>query len=220
MGSIFQSMLDRFEVFRDAEGLVKEWGPVDYLFPHLKGDRFKTGVRIGVIVGSRKVPDAPVALRYGQMDYGFKNKPIQKRGSPSIDETSLMSGGEYQPLFKFRRCLIPVDRWFFKKQDARGRHFFCFHPVAKTTMAFAGLYSSFANPNGTRINTVGIIGLSSNEFYREYDLRMPAIFFPGPEAIQFLDPKLPETKAWELLRAWPIDNIMREPCLEWGLIGE
>ena len=71
-------MLDRFEVFRDAENLVRFWGPIEYLFPQAKGDRFKLGDKVGVIVEGAKSKDAATDLRYGWMNFGFKTAPLDR----------------------------------------------------------------------------------------------------------------------------------------------
>ena len=154
-------MLDRFEVFRDAEKLVQSWGPIEYLFPQTKGDRFKLGDRVGVIVSGGETKDAATDLRYGWMTLGFKTTPEVRKGLPYIYEDDLLTGGRFQTFFKSRRCLIPVDRWFYHKQNALGKNWFCFHPIEKTPMAFAGLFNSFGFPDGTKINTVAIIGITN-----------------------------------------------------------
>jgi putative SOS response-associated peptidase YedK len=207
-------MLDRFEVFRDAEKTAKAWGEVQYVFPHLVGPHFKPGDRIGVIVAS------PAGMRYGHMTWGFRASPEQRRGTSIIYEDGMLAGGKYDVTFKSRRCLIPADRWYYHHHNAQQRNWFSYHPKESLPMAFAGLYSSFVGPNGIRVNTVAVIGISSLGFYREYEDRMPAVFLPGPEAIQFLDPRLPMAKAWEYVRNFPEEQLMVEPCGEWATAGE
>src|SRR5690349_9549136 len=109
-------MLDRFEVFRDAEKICREWGEVEYLFPHLIDTRFIPGTKIGVIIdASDKAKRDKTKLRYGHMQFGYKENPAQKKGSPIIYEEQLLSGETYQPVFKKRRCLVVVDRWVYHR---------------------------------------------------------------------------------------------------------
>src|SRR5262245_21422688 len=115
-------MLDRFEVHRDAEKITRAWGEIDYVFPHLKGARFHAGDRVGVIVHGAS------GLRYGHITLGYKDAPEQRRGLAFIYEDSLLAGGRYEKLFRSRRCLIPLDRWYYHKHSPLGRFWFCFRP--------------------------------------------------------------------------------------------
>ena len=195
-------MYEWFEVYRNAEQLARAWGPIDYLYPHLKGARFKKGERVGVVVH-----DGKEGLRYGHMTLCFKPDLKNKYGDDKIYEEDLLTGKALQPFFKKHRCLVPVDSWVFKHKAREGAGDFSFHPSSPAPMCFGGVYSTFLHGNGTRINTVAIIGIASGGYYGKFCAKVPGLFLPGPEAIDFCNPKVSETKAWELLRRFPEEGM-------------
>lgn len=113
-----------------------------------------------------------------------------------------------EPLFKTRRCLIPADSWTFSQKSISGLKQLTFQ-AKESGFSFAGLYTSHPGPDGTRINTVARIEISSLEFYRDLADRMPALFLPGPEGLRFLNLKTPVAKALELLRNFPVEAISK-----------
>jgi putative SOS response-associated peptidase YedK len=222
MGSIFPSMLDRFEVWRDAEALVRAWGPIHYLYPHITDSKLKDGSRVGVLVQDPMKPGQVYeTYRYGHMTLGYSDRPDGKRAQAVIHETDILFGQEFHDAFRARRCLIPVDNWVFHNQKPpQMKMWYSFHPTEKTPMAFPGIYCTIDRGQGLRTNTVAILSLAAGEMYREFAHSMPAVFLAGPEGLRFINPKTPEAKALELLRAWPADKLMVEPCREHGPLGE
>jgi putative SOS response-associated peptidase YedK len=202
-------MLDSFSVWRDANQIAEAWGEVEYLFPNLRG-KFKKeeGQRVGVIINTPECKGCPPKLKYGHMKWGLKTDLKEIKGSFTMSEYHFSTGKKYQPFFKTRRCLVPVDRWFYTyvTMGKYIRKSFC--PIEPEPMAFAGIYNYFDMPDGRKQGTVTVLGIAATEFYAEcQENEMPAIFLPGPEAIQWLDPNLKEHKAWELVRAFPAEKM-------------
>jgi putative SOS response-associated peptidase YedK len=81
------------------------------------------------------------------------------------------------------RCIIPASGYYEWMTGADGvRRPYYIESNETETMAFAGLYSTWAGPNGEEVDTVCIVTVDPNlEISGVYD-RMPAIL-RGPEAI-------------------------------------
>lgn len=56
--------MDYFRVWRDAEALRQAWGPIEYAYPHVTGDRLGKGTKVGLILATKDD-----RLKYGQMTY-------------------------------------------------------------------------------------------------------------------------------------------------------
>jgi putative SOS response-associated peptidase YedK len=81
------------------------------------------------------------------------------------------------------RCVIPANGYYEWMKAPGGKRLPYFISSAETeTMAFAGLYSTWAGPNGEEVDTVAIVTVEPNlEISSVYD-RMPAIL-RGEDAI-------------------------------------
>jgi putative SOS response-associated peptidase YedK len=77
-----------------------------------------------------------------------------------------------------RRCLFPADG-FYEWQEQRGRKLpYCVRPKQGEPIAFAGLWESWAGPNGEEMETAAIVTTAANaEIARLHD-RMPVIVPP------------------------------------------
>jgi putative SOS response-associated peptidase YedK len=81
------------------------------------------------------------------------------------------------------RCIVPATGYYEWMKGADGKRLPYYITSAETeTMAFAGLYSTWAGPNGEEVDTVCIVTVDPNlEISGVYD-RMPAIL-RGEDAI-------------------------------------
>lgn len=102
---------------------------------------------------------------------------INARGESMRDKPS------FRDAVRNSRCIIPASGYYewMKGADGQRRPYFISSNETET-MAFAGLYSTWAGPNGEEVDTVCIVTVDPNlEISGVYD-RMPAIL-RGQDAI-------------------------------------
>lgn len=89
----------------------------------------------------------------------------------------------FRNAFRRRRCLLPADAYYEWRREpaARGRGAkrpFLFRRRDGATMGFAGLYETWAGPNGEEVETVCIVTTTANGAVAAIHDRMPAILEP------------------------------------------
>ncbi len=102
---------------------------------------------------------------------------INARGESMQDKPS------FRDAVRHSRCVVPASGYYewMKGADGKRRPYYISSSETET-MAFAGLYSTWAGPNGEEVDTVCIVTVDPNlEISGVYD-RMPAIL-RGPDAI-------------------------------------
>jgi putative SOS response-associated peptidase YedK len=77
-----------------------------------------------------------------------------------------------------RRCLFPADG-FYEWKEAQGRKLpYCVRPKDREPIAFAGLWESWAGPNGEEMETAAIVTTVANGELAHLHDRMPVILPP------------------------------------------
>jgi putative SOS response-associated peptidase YedK len=202
-------MLDRFLAARNAEQLVRAWGPIDFRYPVRRGPNFRPGSRIGVLI------DSPTGLRYGHMLFGLSaasGKPV----TPFVLDHLCLEKQIFHPHFRAHRCLVPVDCWYFHLQDAKRKKHFLFRSNCKASLAMAALYITHVEKGGVvRSNTCGLLSISASRFYDGYSAQMPALFMAGEKgAKDFLEKRTPWYEALKATTRFPADLLEVIPCAE------
>jgi putative SOS response-associated peptidase YedK len=207
LGSIFRFMMDRFRVARSAEQLVKEWGPVDFVYPMKRGGDFKPGSRIGAVI------DSPTGLRYGHMLFGLAHHP-DKPQTPFVLDHLCVEKQMYHNYFKNHRCLIPVDAWYFHLRERDKVKHFMFRSNQKTALALGAVYHTAVNKrDGTKLTTCGIVTVSPPMAMMGFGDQIPALFIAGGnDAKYFLDVKRPWHRSYTEMVNFPYEILEVVPC--------
>lgn len=90
-----------------------------------------------------------------------------------------------------RRCLIPANGFYELSRSGQKRAFYV-RPKDESLLAFAGVYSSWQDPEGTVHDTFSIITTRANADMPDPDMRMPVIIRPEDEE-RWLDPSATST---------------------------
>jgi putative SOS response-associated peptidase YedK len=84
----------------------------------------------------------------------------------------------FRDAMRRRRCLFPADG-FYEWKDERGRKLaYCIRPKDHEPIAFAGLWESWAGPNGEEMETAAIVTTVANRELVHLHDRMPVILPP------------------------------------------
>ena len=109
----------------------------------------------------------------------------------------------YRDAFRRRRCLIPADGFYEWRQECSGREPYYIRLRDGEPFAFAGLWESWQQPGGERIDSCTIIVTEANELVRPIHDRMPVIL-PPESHTAWLDPDQRDpARLLPLLRPYP-----------------
>jgi putative SOS response-associated peptidase YedK len=91
---------------------------------------------------------------------------------------SVLDKPAFRNAMKRRRCLLPADGFYeWKREGERKRPYFV-RLKSGQPMAFAGLWETWAGPNGEEMETVAIVTTTASRSIAHIHERMPAIIMP------------------------------------------
>ena len=102
---------------------------------------------------------------------------INARGESVLDKPA------FRNAMKRRRCLLPADGFYEWKREGESKRPYFVRLKSRQPMAFAGLWESWAGPNGEEMETVAIVTTTASRSIAHIHERMPVII--APEAFDF-----------------------------------
>ena len=140
-------------------------------------------------------------------DPSIGNRLINARGETVAEKPS------FRGSFKYKRCLILADGFYEWKSnpDKKTKTPYFIHMKDRKPFAFAGLWDSWENPDGSSIKTCTIITTEPNELMSPIHNRMPVILHTRNYA-KWLDtsPQTPENLL-PLIQPFPADDMAAYP---------
>lgn len=92
----------------------------------------------------------------------------------------------WQQAIRHSRCLVPANGFYEWQQTPEGKLPLYIRPTDQELFAFAGIYSSWQDPEGIEWGTYAIVTAMQDRSPKQ-DLRRPLIIRPGDEA-EWLNP--------------------------------
>ncbi|MGE0064052.1 MAG: SOS response-associated peptidase [Xanthobacteraceae bacterium] len=112
----------------------------------------------------------------------------------------------FRAAMKRRRCLIPADGFYeWHREGSRNRPFFI-RQRSQEPFAFAGLWETWAGPNGEELDTAAIVTTDANATLRPIHHRMPVIV-PASAFDLWLDPNADAKLVQSLIAPAPDDLL-------------
>ena len=133
----------------------------------------------GVIVSSAGRPEVTL-MRWGLVPSWAKDLAIGNRMINARGET-IASKPSFKPLVERRRCLVPADGFYEWRKEGKRRVPVWIYLKSREPFAFACLWDSWRQPDGTLLRSFTIVTCSANETLRPIHDRMPAIVKPEDE---------------------------------------
>jgi putative SOS response-associated peptidase YedK len=130
----------------------------------VNGARSFALMRWGLIPGWVKEPNAFSLL-------------INARGETVGDKPA------FRNAIRYRRCLFPADGFYEWKSEGGRKRPFCIRPRDGKPIAFAGLWETWAGPNGEEVDTACIVTTAANSTLAPLHDRMPVVI--APDAFDF-----------------------------------
>ena len=126
---------------------------------------------------------------------------INARGESVIEKPA------FRAAIKRRRCLIPADGFYeWQKAGDRKRPFFI-HAKSGIPLAFAGLWETWAGPNGEELETAAIVTTRANRALGAIHDRMPVIVPPEAFDLWLDNATVDATTAAALIAPAPDDLL-------------
>lgn len=150
-------------------------------------------------------------LKWGLIPYWAKEAAIGNRLINARAET-IAEKPAFKASFKKKRCLVVTDGFYEWKKEGTGKQPYLIHREDGKPFAFAGLWSSWRNPeSGDTVETYTILTTEPNDLLRPLHNRMPVIL-DKPSFEEWLDPKQEDTgKLQPLLAPAPVQGFEAYP---------
>lgn len=113
----------------------------------------------------------------------FRYKTFSARSEGIFDKPT------WSTAIRSQRCLIPANGFFEWKISPSGKNPFYIRPTDVTLFAFAGLYSTWTDPDGTVWGICSIVTTNSASESDMMPSRLPVIVHPDDEA-DWLNPAI------------------------------
>jgi putative SOS response-associated peptidase YedK len=162
-------------------------------------------------------------LKWGLIPFWAKeaaigNKMINARAESVAEKPA------YKSSFKNKRCLVAADGFYEWKKEGKAKQPYLIRRADKKPFAFAGLWSSWRNPEqgGQPVQTFTILTTSANDLMRPLHDRMPVIL-DRENFDLWLDPKVQDPEALQKLlvpyavegfEAFPVSRVVNNPANE------
>jgi len=158
-------------------------------------------------------------LKWGLIPYWAKeakigNSMINARAESAAEKPA------YRTSFKKKRCLIPTNGFYEWKKEGKLKQPFLIHRQDGKPFAFAGLWSSWRNPEQEKpVETFTILTTDANDLLRPLHDRMPVILDPKDFDL-WLDPKIDDAAKLQPLlvphavdgfEAFPVSRTVNSP---------
>lgn len=140
------------------------------------------------------------SFRWGLIPWWAKDRKLAARHINARVET-VAEKPAFRESFAKRRCLIPADGFYEWKRLPKGKLPHYIYRVDQRPLAFAGLWSSWKDPDsGDRVRTCTIITGKPNELVAGIHDRMPVILDEGSWS-DWLDPTVEDPELLKSLLA-------------------
>lgn len=113
-------------------------------------------------------------LKWGLVPSWAKDEKIGYKMINARSET-ITEKPSYKSLFRNKRCLILADGFYEWKKTETKKQPMYIQTKDRQMFLFAGLWSSYQKPDGTKLYTTTIITTSANEMMSDIHDRMPVI---------------------------------------------
>jgi len=200
-------MCGRFSLTLSGDALA---GHFDVEPPQPFGPRYNIApsqpvlaIREKNIRGEREV----VHLKWGLVPSWSKDPTIGNRMINARAET-LAEKPSFRSAFRHRRCLVPADGFYeWQQENIKGRQKqpWLVRRQDSGPFAFAGLWETWMDSNGTELYTCTLITTEANAGMQPIHHRMPVILEPEEYPVWLTRETVPQAELTALLaeRPWP-----------------
>lgn len=146
-------------------------------------------------------------MKWGLVANGAKDtNSVFRYKTYNIPSEKILSRHSWEHAVRERRCLVPANGFYQLNGSGKKRAFYV-QPKDKGLFAFAGVHSSWQDPEGTTHETFSVITTEASGAMPDSSTRMPIIIKPEDEA-RWLDPAVTDANSiYDMLRPYPDDLL-------------
>jgi putative SOS response-associated peptidase YedK len=181
-------MCGRFVLAVDPDALQGEFP--EFIFPEDIPIRYNIAPSLDIAAVPNDGENTAGFFRWGLIPFWAKDPKIGNRMINARSET-LAEKPSFREAYKKRRCVILTNGFYEWRKDplAKSKTPMFISMKSGRAFAFAGLWESWKQTDGTPLNTCTIITTEPNELMEEIHNRMPVIL--GRESFEaWLDPDI------------------------------
>jgi putative SOS response-associated peptidase YedK len=142
----------------------------------------------------RQSPNRIVMMRWGLIPHWAKDESIGSKMINARAET-ITEKPSFKRLLPSKRCIVPASGYYeWQKTEGNGKQPFYIHDADDAYLPFAGLYTTWKNPEGQEIHSFTIITTSPTVNLQAIHDRMPVILEPDAEDV-WLNPDVTDPGA-------------------------
>ena len=113
-------------------------------------------------------------MRWGLVPHWAESPRVGPRMINARSET-VDSRRAFRESFVARRCLVPADGFYEWESRPSGKQPYWIHPAAGGMLAFAGIWSAWRSPSGSRLMTFSILTRDAPRTIRWLHDRVPTV---------------------------------------------
>lgn len=113
-------------------------------------------------------------MRWGLVPHWAESPRVGPRMINARSET-VDSRRAFRESFVARRCLVPADGFYEWESRPSGKQPYWIHPAAGGMLAFAGIWSAWRSPSGSRLMTFSILTRDAPRAIRWLHDRVPTV---------------------------------------------
>jgi len=139
-------------------------------------------------------------MKWGLVPKGAKDtNAVFRYKTYNIPSETIFSRHSWELAVRERRCLVPANGFYELNTSGKKRAFYA-ERNDKSLMTFAGVYSSWEDPEGVVYGTYSVITTEANDDMPDSRMRTPVIIKPEDES-RWLDPAVSDaTSLYDMLR--------------------
>jgi putative SOS response-associated peptidase YedK len=129
----------------------------------------------------RNSPNRIVMMRWGLIPHWAKDESIGYKMINARAET-ITEKPSFKTLLPSKRCIVPASGYYeWQKTEGNGKQPFYIHDADDAYLPFAGLYTTWKNPEGRELYSFTIITTAPTVNLQAIRDRMPVILEPEAE---------------------------------------
>jgi putative SOS response-associated peptidase YedK len=146
-------------------------------------------------------------MKWGLVAKGAKDtNSVFRYKTYNIPSENILSRHSWEQAVRERRCLVPANGFYELNGSGKKRAYYV-QLKDKSLFAFAGVYSSWQDPEGTVHGTYSVITTEATSAMPDSSIRMPIIIKPEDEA-RWLDQTITDANSlYDMLRPYPSELL-------------
>lgn len=144
-------------------------------------------------------------MKWGLVSKGAKDtNSVFRYKTYTIPSEGIFSRHSWERAVREHRCLVPANGFYLLNGSGKKRAYYA-RPKDKTLFAFAGVYSSWQDPEGTEHGTFSIITIDAvGGMPGDVSSGSMPIIMKREDEVRWLDPTMTDTSSiYDMLRPYP-----------------